>query len=308
MALQKEIWIADIQENLFKNNSFVLRSTNHSAWISNKTVHVPNAGSNPSVSKNRASLPASIAQRTDNDLTYNLNEYTSDPMLLTNIDELQINYNKRTSILSQHIDTLGEVIGNHTLYAWSPTDATRLVRTTGSASSSALSPGATGTRKAVTLADIAALRAKLDNDNAPMEGRILIIPSDLYNTQLLAISDLVNAQSYGQSALPSGVVNRIFGFDVIIRPTVIVYTGGTGTTQTLRPVDADGVPTATATTDNLGAIAYHPNFVAAALGDTKIFYDEDKPEYYGSIFSALVMHGASGLRSDFKGVAALIQG
>ncbi|MCD6017278.1 MAG: hypothetical protein K0S53_399 [Bacteroidetes bacterium] len=309
MALQKEIWINDIQENLFKNNAFILRSVNHSAWVAYKTVHIPNAGSNPSVSKNRASLPATIAQRTDSDLTYNLSEYTTDPMLLTDIDALQVSYDKRASILMQHIDTLGEVIGNNTAYAWVNTlDSTRMVRTTGSASSAALAPSATGTRKAITLADIAALRAKLDNDNTPSTGRVLLIPADLYNTQLLAISELTNAQSFGTSALPDGVVNRIYGFDIVIRPTVVVYSGGTGATQTLKAVDATGTPSAPAATDNLAAIAYHPNFVATALGETKVFYDEDKPEYYGSMFSALVMHGAAALRSDLKGLAVLIQG
>lgn len=308
MSLQKEIWIQDIQENLFKNSAFIKRSVNHSAWVANKTVHIPNAGSNPAVAKNRASLPATIAARTDNDLTYNLNEYSTDPMLLTNIDELQVSYDKRASILNAQIETLTEVIGNNTAYAWSPTNAGRIIRTTGSASSLALAPSATGTRKAVTLADIAALRAVLDNDNVPMEGRILLIPSDLYNTQILAIDNIIKAQDFGSANLPSGVVNKIFGFEIMLRPTVTVYSGGTGTTQTLCGVDATGTPSATATTNNLAAIAYHPNFVATALGDTKVFYNEDKAEYYGSIFSALVMHGASGLRSDYKGICALVQG
>lgn len=305
MALQKEVWISDIQENLFANNEFINRATDHSMWISNKTVHIPQAGANPDVKKNRSVLPATISQRTDTDLTYDMAEYTTDPILLTNIEELQINYAKRQSVLRQHIDTLGDVIANQTLYAWAPSGSTRIVRTSGTAVGTALAPTATGNRKAITLADILSLKSVLDNDKVPATGRVLLLPADMYNAQLLAIQDVYQAQSYGSSALPSGVVNRIHGFDIMVRPTVVVY-DNTGT-PVIKAVDADGTPTTEATTDNLGALAFHPNFVCKAMGTTDVFYDEDKPEYYGSIFSALVMHGAAKLRSDQKGIVALVQ-
>jgi len=305
MALQKEIWISDIQETLFANNEFINRATDHSMWISNKTVHVPQAGAVPTVEKNRSSLPATIAQRTDTDLTYSMAEYTTDPILLTNIEELQINYAKRSSVLSQHVATLGDVIANQTLYSWAPAGAGTFRKTTGSAVSTALAPTATSTRLAITLADIAAAKGILDKQNVPQTGRVLIIPADIYNAQLLAIADVYQAQSYGSSALPSGVVNRIHGFDVIVRPSVVVY-DNTGT-PVLKAVDADGTPTTEATTDNMACLAYHPNFVCKAMGDTKVFYAEDQPEYYGSYFSALQMHGAAKLRTDQKGIVAIVQ-
>lgn len=305
MALQKEIWIADIQENLFANNEFINRATDHSMWISNKTVHIPQAGANPTVVKNRSVLPASIAQRTDTDLTYDMAEYTTNPILLTNIEELQINYAKRQSVLSQHISTLGDTIANQTLYAWAPSGAGTFRKTTGAAVSSALAPSATGTRLAITLADIAAAKGALDSQNIPQTGRVLIMPSDIYNGQLLAISDFYQAQSYGTSALPSGVVGRIFGFDIILRPSVVVYDNSA--TPVIKTVGATGVPSAPATTDDMACLAYHPNYVAKAMGSTDVFYDEDKPEYYGSIFSALQMHGAAKLRTDQKGIYAIVQ-
>jgi hypothetical protein len=305
MALQKEVWIADIQENLYNNNEFIQKATDHSMWISNKTVHIPQAGANPSVKKNRAVLPAAISQRTDTDLTYDMAEYTTDPILLTNIEELQINYAKRQSVLSQHIATLGDVIGNQTLYAWAPAGAGTYVKTTGSAVSTALAPTATSTRLAITLANIASAKALLDSQNIPANGRILLMPSDIYNGQLLAISDAIQMQSYGNSALPSGVISKMFGFDIMLRPSVVVYDNSG--TPALKAVDADGTPTTEATTDNMACLAFHPNYVAKALGTTDVFYDEDKPEYYGSIFSALVMHGASKMRTDQKGIVAIVQ-
>jgi hypothetical protein len=305
MALQKEVWIADIQENLFANNEFITKATDHSMWITNKTVHIPQAGANPSVKKNRTVLPAAISQRTDTDLTYDMSEYTTDPILLTNIEELQINYAKRQSVLSQHIAALGDVIGNQTLYAWAPAGAGTYRKTTGSAVSGALAPSATSTRLAITLADIAAAKGLLDAQNIPQNGRILLMPSDIYNSQVLAISDAIQAQSYGQSALPSGVIAKMFGFDIMLRPSVVVYDNSG--TPALKAVGASGTPSSPATTDDMACLAFHPNYVAKALGTTDVFYDENKPEYYGSIFSALVMHGASKMRTDQKGIVAIVQ-
>ena len=306
MALQQEIWINDIKENLFKPNPFMNRATDHSMYVNYKTVHVPQAGTPQTVKANRSVLPATISQRTDTELTYSLSEYSADPILLTNIEELQINYDKRNSILSNTNMKLSEVIANQTLYSWAPSGASRQVRTTGSAAA-AYNPHstATGTRKAITLADLASARAILDNDNVPMDGRVLLMTADMYNSQFLAISNVQQYLSYGQAVLPTGVVNKIFGFDIMIRPTVVLY-DNTGT-PVIKTVDDEGEPTFAAT-DNAAALAYHPSFVCKALGDIKVFADEDKPEYYGSIFSALVMHGSSKLRTDQKGIVAIVQG
>lgn len=306
MALQHEVWITDIKDQLFKPNPFMNRATNHSMYVNYKTVHVPQAGTAQTVKANRAVLPATISQRTDTELTYSLNEYTSDPILLTNIEELQINYDKRASVLNQTNMKLSEVVANKSLYAWAPSGASRIVRTTGTAAAAYLPHStATGTRKAITLADLASARAILDNDNVPMEGRVLLMTANMYNNEFLAISNVQQYLSYGQAVLPTGVVNKIFGFDIMIRPTVLLY-DNTGT-PVIKSVDDEGEPTL-ATTDNAAALVYHPNFVAHALGDIKVFADEDKPEYYGSIFSSLVMHGASKLRTDQKGVVAIVQG
>jgi hypothetical protein len=305
MALQTEVWVTDIQESLFQPNPFMSRVANHSEFVDKKTVHLPQAGADQGVKKNRSVLPALVNQRTDTELTYNLNEYTLDPFLLTNIEELQISYNKRQSILSTSMKKLSDVVANQSLYSWAASGATRQVRTSGTADGNALSTGATGTRKAITLADIAKLRAILDKDNVSSEGRILLLPSDMYNGQLLAINNIQSALVYGSATLPSGVVNRIFGFDIMIRPNTLVYDNSA--TPVIKSINDEGNVATTATTDNLAALAFIPSYLTHALGDIKVFYDEDKPEYYGSMFSALVMHGASKMRADQKGVVALVQ-
>jgi hypothetical protein len=306
MALDREQWLADIQENLFKDNAIINRAVNHDGFVNYKTVHVPQAGANPTITKNLGSFPATITQRTDSELTYSMDTYYVEPIHIEAGQETAfLSYEKRMSVLNQNIATLEEALVNNALYKWAPSGSTRLVRTTGTGTTNALAPSATGNRNAITLADILSAKAILDAENVPASGRILLLPSSMYNAQLLAIADVYQAQSYGQSALPSGVVTRIHGFDVMIRSTVVVY-DNTGT-PVIKAVGDNGVPSSPASTDNLGALAYHPSFVAKAMGNTEVMINEGVAEYYGSIVSAFQSFGASKMRTSQVGVVAIVQ-
>lgn len=301
MGLQKEIWIQDIKETLFQGSEFIMAGTDHSAFVSNKTVHIPQSGSAPAISKNRSSLPGTIAQRTDTELTYSLNEYTTDPVLITDLDELQTSYAKRQSVMAQHQNVLNERMGDETAYEWAVSgDATLVLRTTGGATSSLPNATATGTRNLITQKDVARLAEKLDKDNMPKGDRFLVLPVQMYY-ELFGIDSLIRRDYGAVGDLVKGVVNELFGFKIFVRPNVVQYNHVTAGVK-------KAVGSADATTDCLGAIAFHKSAVAMALGNIKVFADEDKPEYYGSVFSALVMHGAKNMRSDNKGLVALAQG
>ena len=191
MALQQEVWAKDIQDNFYQNNEFLAKSTDHSMWVNFKTVHIPQAGAASTVEKNRSILPASIGSRTDTDLTYSLNEYTIDPILLTNLEEIQISYNKRSSVMFNIMEALKYTVATQTLYSWAPSGASRIVSTTGSTSTYNLPHStATGSRKMLTLADLSAAKLKLDNDNVPKTGRVLLIPDYMFDIDLLNISNV----------------------------------------------------------------------------------------------------------------------
>jgi hypothetical protein len=307
MALIKEIWVSDVQEALNRNADFLPYSVDHSAYIAFGTVHVPQSGSNPTVVKNPATFPLSINERTDTDRTYSLNQFALEPVLITNLDELQISYDKRQSVLGQQITTLTQRIGDEVAISWSATGAANIVSTTGSAVATSLAPGATGTRKAVTLADIASLASKLDKDNVPRQNRKLLMSTDMF-WELFQISDVIRASYNGfqnqPNVLANGIVAMLYGFEIMMRPVVSVYA------NTVTTPKAFGA--ATATTDNLACIAFHSTTVARALGSMTPLYDSGsngngKPEYLGSIFNMEVMLGSAILRADMKGVAALVQ-
>lgn len=307
MALQKETWLQDIQENLFKNNVIINRAVSHDGWITNKTVHIPQAGANPTVTKNLGSFPATVTQRTDTDLTYTVDTYYLDPVLIEKGQEAHfISYDKRMSVMGQQIKTLEEILTNQALYKWAPSGASRIRETTGSAVATALAPSATGNRNAITLADIAAAKNILDVDGVEQEGRILVIPSAMFNAQLLDITEVKNSYAYGSANLPSGVVARLLGFDIVVRASVVVYDNTS--TPVIKAIGDNGVPSSPATTDNLAALAYHPGYVCKAKGDTSVNINEDAPGYYGSTIIESMQHfGAAKLRTGQEGICAIVQ-
>lgn len=305
MSLIKEVWVQDIQEALNQNADFLPYSTDHSAYVAFGTVHVPQSGANPDINVNPSSFPLTIGQRVDTDRTYLLNQYALTPTLITNLDELQISYDKRQSVIGQQMSTLTQRIGSEVAVSWSASGAANIVETSGSAVATSLPPSGTGTRKAVALVDIANLAKKLDKDNVPRAGRKLLMPVDMF-WELFTISEVVRASYNGfqVNALATGVVAQLFGFDIMIRPTVSVYAK--------LATSAKAVTAAAAADDRLACIAWHPTTVSRALGSMTPLFDagsngNGKPEYLGSIFNMEVMLGSAILRTDMKGVAALVQ-
>jgi len=302
MAIQKEVWLDLIQDNLYKGQEFMTMSVNLDSEVGNKTVHIPQSGANPSVEKNRSSFPASITERTDTLLSFGLDNYTTDPIRVRRLEELQTSYNKMESVMGSHLAVLNERMGDETAYAWAPTtDATLVLRTTGSASALNLpNATATGTRLIVTKDDIKRMAQKLDKDNMPKNGRKLLMPVDMYY-ELFSDADLLSTEKMGQLALPNGVVNRLFGFDIMVRSTVVLYN------EVVAGVKK-AIGSADAITDCYGAIAWSEFSVCKALSDTEVFANLGVAENYGDIISAELNFGASVMRSDFKGVVALAQG
>lgn len=299
-ALQKEVWIADIMENLFNNSEFISMSIDDSSLVSNKTVNLPQAGAKPTVVKNRSSFPGSITERTDAILTYDIDNFTTDPVLVRNFDEVQISYDKRQSVMSEHQAILTERIGDEILVKWSPSaSAVRVLRTTGDTTSE-LPTSATGTRKKITKEDIAAMAKQLDKDNAPKDGRVLLLNPTMYY-ELFGIDALINIQYMNGKALPDGVVNRIFGFDVYVRNNVTMFNSASA--GVIKAVGA-----AAAATDCFGALAWSKYRVRRAVGSVDVYYNPDRAEYYGGILSAELNFGGSKARTNGEGIVAIAQG
>lgn len=292
MAVNKEMWRPDIIESLFRSNAFLTRAFNADDMVvGGRIVHIPQAGAPSNVERNRINLPAQIVKRNDTDIVYVLDEYTSDPRLITDIDKKELSYDKRASIIREDTGKMMEVSGDNMLYNWAVNiPAASKVLTTG-ANAAGTAPGATGNRKIITEADMRKAQLLLNNQNMPKEGRVMVLPGNFLD-QLMSDNNLKYAFQQVVD-LKAGQVGRLYGFDLYERSSVLVETTG----GVIKLPEA-----ASATDDNECAIFYQESAVERALGDVDIFDNPGKAEYYGDVVSFLIRLGGRNRRTDNKGV------
>lgn len=297
--LLTRLFTSEIQPKLFPSNSFLSRSMNDDQYVNVNTVELAHSGAIPEVKVDRTILPAPIAKRTDVATNYSIEELTTDPTLLQDSEALVVAYQKRASILDQHIKVQRVKMGNRALYKWAA-GASSFRASTGT-TRAAGGPAQTGNRKGFGIADILAVQQRFfaDDVQADLEeiNGIAVMTPRQYS-DLLAIAQFTDADKYGSSAIPSGVVRRAFGFDIYVRSQVVVL----DSSDALKAEGATG-----ATGDQDAAIFYSPSYVRRAVGAIKTYVDSDKPEYYGSIFSTMVRFGAIAARNDNKGVYLLFE-
>ena len=297
MAVQKEIWMSSIVEGLFADNSFLSKAFSADEFVEQgKTVHIPNAGSPSGVKKNRTELPASASKRTDTDLTFDLDEFTTDPILIPNADTVELSYNKRESAIRQDKLKIADDVAESILYSWLPAN-TYSISTTGT-SVVAHTPSATGNRKSFVKADVLSLMNKFNADNIPQEGRYLLVDAVMYG-QLLDSLTTQEAMAFNSTAdVAKGILGQLLSFNIMMRSRVGVYTTAGAKKEW---------STAGATTDNAAALAFHTNSVVRALGMTEMFEKTGDPGYYGDVYSFLVRAGGRPMRSDVKGLYVVLQ-
>lgn len=302
-GIQTEIWVSDIAENLFPNNEAILQSVDDSVYLDNKTLNLPQSGSSPNVVVNRSTFPATASQRTDSVRSYSIDEFSTDPIHLQHTEALELSYDKRASLLRDHVQVLGTKITDYGLQKWGVEGSDFIVRTSG-ANRPAATTGQTGTRKRLTKQDILEAKRKMDRMDVPKNGRVLLLNSDMM-TDLLSDQELANLLSNPVSNLKEGVIGRLFGFDVMERSTVLMYNNAT--TPVKKALGA-----VVASTDNSASLAWHPSMVRRCVGTATnggivVFYQDQNPAYYGDVMSALIRAGFDRWRSDSVGVISIVE-
>lgn len=286
--------------NLFKNNEFLLRSINASQYVlAGKVVHIPQAGAAPAVVMNRSSLPASVTTRTDTDITYALNEFTTDPIRIANADTIELSYDKRDSVLSESQAALRQVVADNVLVSWAPAAAARIIRTTGTAAAAHLS-GATGNRKAFLYKDLKKAQLTMDKQNVPMEDRYSLMSADMID-QLTTDLSVTQYRDFSTAYdAKTGVLGELCGFKIMKRSSVLSYTDDT--TPVVKAYGAAGDED-----DNDAVLCWQINAVERAIGEIKFFERLGDPTYYSDLYSFLMRMGSRKRRTDEAGLVAIVQ-
>lgn len=299
-GLVLETWANYIIERFFKDNQFLRNAYDDSEYVINgRIVHIPQPGSKPVVQKNRTSFPASAVRRTDTDVLYGLDEYTTDPTHIPNIDAVHLSYNKQDSVLGDHMAVLDETVADDMLVKWGA-NAT-FVKTTGNGNTGTVGPvsGQTGNRLGFHHKDLAKLMITMNADNVPKNDRFVLIDDNMFGFFYDSLSDTQSREFSRYIDAENGIVGKLHGFNIMTRSSVLAATNADA-------VKALGA--AIAATDNLASFAWQKNSVAFAIGDKQLFQDLNNPVYYGDVHSCLLMAGGRVRRSDAKGVYIIAQG
>lgn len=297
MAIQKEIWMSTIVEGLFADNTFLAKAFNADEFVNQgRTVHIPNAGAASGVVKNRSSFPATVTTRTDIDLVFDLDEFTTNPIRIPHADTVELSYNKRESVIRQDRSKLVEEVSESVLLSWFPS-ISHAIRTTGAATA-AHTDGATGLRKALVKSDVSALMRLFNKQNIPSEDRYLLLDADMYSQLIDSLTEKEAEAFHSQVDVAKGVIGKLLTFNVMMRSRVGRYTGA-GATKAWT--------TGGAATDNAAALAWHLNSVCRAKGEIVVFDNMSDPTYYGDIYSFLLRAGGRPMRNDVAGLVALVQ-
>ena len=284
MALNKEIWLNTIVENFYPDNSFMAKSVDDSPFVNNKTVHIPNAGKPSSVAINRSEKPAKISEREDNELTYNIDELTTDPIHISNVDTVELSYDKRNSVLSNDRMQLQKAAAQNLLYKWSEAMKTKF-QTDGEAREAHTTSAATGNRKKMTKAVVMKLAVQFNKDDVPAEGRYILLDSVMYMDLLDDLTDKELSAFLSCADASRGVLGKLYGFEFMQRSQVLRTSAGGSAIVKWDAEDAAG--------ELAAGLAWQESCVSRAMGEVKMFDDMGNPTYYGDIYSFLVRTGGA---------------
>ena len=297
MAVEKEIWMNHIVENLFADNSFLSKAFDADEFVNQgKTVHIPNAGAPSNVVKNRNTFPAEVKSREDIDLTFDLDNYSTDPIKINLAETVELSYNKRESVLKQDKTKLTEVISEGILFSWF-TGATKTLKTTG-ADVAAHTDGATGNRKAFTKSTVMDAMTQFNVDNVPAEGRYMLIDAIMYSQLIDSLTEKEATAFHAAADIKNGIVGKLFSFNIMMRSRVGRFTGA-GANKEWK--------TGGAATDVAAGLAWQHDSVCRAKGEIIMREDLNSPTYYGDIYAFEVRAGGRAMRNDVKGLLAILQ-
>lgn len=312
MAITVEIWQNDIIANLFKGNEFAARAFSEDQFvIGGKIVHIPQAGApSPSV-KNLSSFPQNAVKRTDTDILYALDTYYQPPKFVEKVEQYELSYDKRQSIMGEQQNQLIQDAMDGLIYRWgrkstsgaADSDISYLL-TTGAATAEDILADATGTRKVFTKDVFGKVKKAFDKNNIPPTGRVALLTATHHQQLIDSFDSATQTNFYRSADMSRGVVGTYLGFEVMMRSSVQRWRKTAGVWALVDEQDA-GFAASSKANDSAASLFYQDQAVGRARGEVNVFDSAGRPEYYGDVFSMNMRLGGRVRRPI--GVTAVIE-
>jgi len=299
------VWAREIIKRFWKENKFLQYAFSEDQYVvGGAAVLIPNPGTRSPVTKNRSSYPAVAVRRSDSTVMYELDEYTTDPVHIPNVELETISYDKTSSIIEDLFGGLIQDVADDMLIKWlTSLQGANVVNTTGPLTA-ALESGQTGNRLGMRWQDLRQAAQIMNKANAPKDGRVALLEENMYQ-QLVDSVASTQYKDFDRSYDPAtGVIGRLMGFDIMTRSSVAVAADaldGGGLMQ------VNAFEASIGATDDVVSMCWHRNSVSRALGTTKLYQRMDDPLYYGNVFSTSLRMGGRVRRADNVGIVAIKQ-
>ena len=286
MALNKQIWVKQILQGFYPDDSFLKKVVDYSQLVDNHKIHIASAGIDPKVLINNTTYPIGVVGRDDTNNEITLEKFETENTLVRRPEAIEYSYDKLESVIRQHRFTLRKAVSMKAIHAFAPlkdTTETPVIKTSGANF---------GTRKRLRFVDILTLKERFDDAEIPLEERYLVLHpkhvSDLLLEDIELFKDLTNIKNgeplkfagfgcFSFSQMPTyGIVEEVL--------TKVGYTEQK--------------------TDAFASVAFYANEVMKADGEVYMYSTIDDPKERGTIvgfdkrFVALPIRG--------KGVGAIV--
>lgn len=166
----KVIFAQIILALFYPENSWLNELTSMDHMVEYNKINLSQVGADPEVVKDNATWPLTPTTRTDSGIELPLATFDTVPTHVSNVEELETNYDKCQSVVAQHASALRTKAMLSAAYNIAPASnaaATPVLPTTGNNRGDG--------NKALTYADILNLRTKFNKANYPQQGRVIVL-------------------------------------------------------------------------------------------------------------------------------------
>jgi hypothetical protein len=254
-----EVWTGELvkkMRNSEESLGWLTAIRSYDQYAENDVIHLVDVGVDPEVLINNTTYPLPVADLGEADIAVKLDKYQTAATRITDDELKAISYDKMGTAIELHNEAISEKKYMKFLHALAPakdTDKTPVILTSGAN---------TDGRKALTRADIIALKRKYDKLKIPTKGRILVMCSDHIN-DLLEVDQKFANQYYNYT---SGKIADLYGFEVYQFEDCPYFNS---TTKTKVPFAA-----ATGTDDRQASVSFYAPRMMRAKGSTKFYYSK----------------------------------
>ena len=166
----KQIFANIILSLFYPAWSWLNELTSMDHMVSANKINLAEVGADPEVVKDNRQWPLVPTERTDKGVEIVLGTFDTVPTHVTNVEELETNYNKCESVVQQHVNSLRSLAAQSAAYNIAPESNsanTPVLATTGADRGDG--------NKALTYKDLLRLRTAFNKKNYPLEGRVLLL-------------------------------------------------------------------------------------------------------------------------------------